>query len=1532
MKFIKIIIFIIFIISGPKCFGYSTDTHAALTQEIIDFYNQFFDKKIPDSLRDFLIDGARREDDFPRYFNHFYDPVYDRGLNDTIWGKGISAKIWAQNEFNQNHLVYKVTQTIASILSAIQKRKIENIEFETNYTWQKAIEYYLNGDVEKAMFSLGHIIHLIEDMGVPAHTRNDGHPAILGDEEIYEVWADKFKQHNIKKNIEHNLKDKKPIILNSLDEYFISLSTYTNNNFFSNDTIGIQSGYDKPLIDLLNIRKDGFYYYAFSYLDGEEYRLVVYKSKPKKYIWALENEIFLNDSGQEYLLNDYWKLLSTKVIQHGAGVINLYFKEVEKAKNNFVQEKRDKSFLSQLFEAVKDFYNNLFNSEGEEINLENNLNNLKDNIYQVNNLNEGIKESEKFTFCSFQTNKKPLLNSLIINEVAWMGDFENYNNEWIELKNISNTSLNLKGYQLIDKDEKIKFFFKEDKILKPNQFIILKRGIDYSGVLANSNEGLRLFTPNCDLLDEVLAIPNWPAGDNKNKKTMERNKDLIWLDSLVALGTPGKENSVYFEKVVEKNQEKELSKEIEEEQILNLDENKLKQEGDNQIININTSSALSTSSDLNNTKNNVVNKKSNKICSFNTNSLPSYKNLIINEVAWMGDFVSFNNEWIELKNISGRDLDISNYQLLDKNEQIKIIFDNFIVKKDGLILLKRSPGDFLSNIKEDLIYNGALGNSNEGLRLFDSECNLLDEVLANPNWPAGDNASKKTMERRNDLTWQNSSNFGGTPKNENSSGEIIINSSIGNIQLNSNTNNNSLNQNNNFKILINEIKINPVAERFIELYNPNDFDVNLTDWYLQRKTNSSDSFTSLVSKNYFQNKIIPAKGFLIISRSNLENSDIVLSNLTLSENNVIQLKNQKGEVIDKVGWGEIDDFESSPLLNFSNLVVQRKFQFNNFIDTDNNFNDFEILNCPSIKTISSDCNLNQNKVLGDLAFKVLISEVQLEGIDSNDEFIELYNPLDEDIDLSNFSIQYKSNSNNIFSTTTIFKKNFLPNQKIKAKGFFLIARGLDSEGKDGYLGSVLPDLTYRSFALSANSPGGTIFLVNDQEIITGLDDENIVDFVNYEKLLPKGYKNFERKTFLAGYCYKAQDEYEFLGNSCLNNEEDYFDLRLGAKPQNTLSLIEPREKPNPVENFEIVYNSSTLNLEFSWLKDSNDLIYQLDLINESSSSFFKTTTLSSFNERIYEIGREYNFALKAVDKDGLASEPVYKSIYVPSFLEKVYFYKKNYKGKDFYLIDLFYNKQYPFITYDFYQPKALVFYLNKENVKPISQFNYEEYMAYYLNGKVIENASLISFHPCHDSASLFDFVFYERTASFLPLPINSQYFCAYGWDSSFYKSEALNLNHILLTLAEPVQELTNQDYLNIAFYNLQYFWSYYSTKTFELLAFDKTKYYYQQEPDYLVDFYPISNLSYEILNVNQENKKANIKISWQLDDSVFTLDNTIYYYYSFNDNEQWENIISNNLELEVDLDKDYVFKLKVLDNLNRVQEKTLNILILSNQL
>ncbi len=108
-------------------------------------------------------------------------------------------------------------------------------------------------------------------------------------------------------------------------------------------------------------------------------------------------------------------------------------------------------------------------------------------------------------------------------------------------------------------------------------------------------------------------------------------------------------------------------------------------------------------------------------------------------------------------------------------------------------------------------------------------------------------------------------------------------------------------------VIINEVQVSPTGERFLELYNTGDSSVDLTGWYMQRKTATGSSFGSLISNPNFAGKTINGHGYFVISRSSLSNSSVVLSTLTLTESNIIQIKNSNGDVVNTLSWGSVSD-------------------------------------------------------------------------------------------------------------------------------------------------------------------------------------------------------------------------------------------------------------------------------------------------------------------------------------------------------------------------------------------------------------------------------------------------------------------------------------------------------------------------------------------------------------------------------------------------------------------------------------------------
>ena len=140
----------------------------------------------------------------------------------------------------------------------------------------------------------------------------------------------------------------------------------------------------------------------------------------------------------------------------------------------------------------------------------------------------------------------------------------------------------------------------------------------------------------------------------------------------------------------------------------------------------------------------------------------------------MGAESDYRNEWIEFHNISSQALDVGGWQLMDMGDQIHITFDSETsIQEEGYMLLERTDDNTVPGISADATYTGALSDDDEGLRLFNSNCELQDEALADSDWPAGSNNPDRSMERLPDLSWQTYNGDGangiyGTPKAENS--------------------------------------------------------------------------------------------------------------------------------------------------------------------------------------------------------------------------------------------------------------------------------------------------------------------------------------------------------------------------------------------------------------------------------------------------------------------------------------------------------------------------------------------------------------------------------------------------------------------------------------------------------------------------------------------------------------------------------------------------------------------------------------------
>lgn len=170
----------------------------------------------PLSISGWLMRGAIREDDWTggpnpwvvdpdlpvsivRVANHFFDPIYRRGL--TYITTGEMAPQWAMGStdiFNQpnqpkigraNH--YSVFDAREAMYRALTGRSSDGSALSASGKSPK--------DIRKAYWatafrSLGDVVHLVQDMAQPQHTRNDSHSGLPfgGEKSFYEKYIEKL--------------------------------------------------------------------------------------------------------------------------------------------------------------------------------------------------------------------------------------------------------------------------------------------------------------------------------------------------------------------------------------------------------------------------------------------------------------------------------------------------------------------------------------------------------------------------------------------------------------------------------------------------------------------------------------------------------------------------------------------------------------------------------------------------------------------------------------------------------------------------------------------------------------------------------------------------------------------------------------------------------------------------------------------------------------------------------------------------------------------------------------------------------------------------------------------------------------------------------------------------------------------------------------------------------------------------------------------------------------------------------------------
>lgn len=1230
-KYLIIMLFLSTFLFSTNTYAYPTEVHEFITQEALRQYSEEILYSFSDKEKEFIVEGASHEDTTPRWMNHFFDPIYKRGLSsDPVInpflpiGKWNDAPTWANSWEEQDKSLYKSFQMFSdsSIFNELNISKTES-----TYTWNKALYEWIQGDKNKSLFILGHILHLVQDMFVPDHTRNDAHPV----SSPYEDYTEELLTKG-----EICIEKTRPIpSYNTLEEYCINAALYSNENFYSEDTIGAQSGYNNPTpssYEIYNERtllsRDG--------KEGEEEKvfLAVKTSKYGSNIVVSKEGISIND---KKVLKSYWDHLSPRAIAYTAGVVNFFFSEVERYRDN----------PDDLLQGEKEFFlGNVFNA------IESSFNKIGDNLL------EKTDNKKTYTF----------------------------------LVGSNNTSV-----------------------------------------------------------DQI---------EHKKDSNVTNESSIVYI------------------------------------------ENEYKEEEDNEELEENNERE----------NENVESEKNFISCDINSRS-PQYFPIVFSEIAWMGSTDDSSHEWIEISNISSSKINVDGWSIKNKDNSIEIIFNDMGVHSldpGEIILFERTDDDAVPHITSDGVYKGALRNSGDDMFMFDDDCRLIDFIAADNGWPAGDNSSKKTMERDVEtLVWYTSSRIHGTPKGMNSKYDVDRGEEEEPVSIQTPTPtptptpsvtptpssrvDDIVYADISISEIMYDLEGNDMGREWIEIRNEEETPVTLDGW----KFFEHDTYHHI--SHVYGNKEIGPGGYAVIA----DKPEIFLNEYHDFEGSIFDSSfslSNEGELLALYAGDILVDSYSYQSVqggsgNGNSLQLYEGEWGEGFPSPghENNHN-----------PIVSEETENEEIITID---HIVISEVQVSGEFGAEEFIELYNPLSESVDVSNYSLQYISGRNE--SIGNVYKIHL--EGEIKGKSFLLLAN------KDSSFLEIA-DKTF-SFSLSGQETGGLIVLAESTDPIESINDTFVVDYLAYgsENILPVDFiietppdnKSIERKALYKGKCVDPLGDYEFEGNGCDRDVKEDFIIRDEPFPQNSYSQKEPRGKPINVSSVDYLYDELFRTVSLRWEYDNENASFIVE--DKGEEVIVYETENTAFNINLKELNTTHTISIYAKDEGGYISEPVViqESFFPESFIQGANFYVKDGRA----VVDI-YIQESDFIP-DFFgrgSEGALVFSINRSP----------------LDGEMIELSPTSDFSnwPTDEKDDVMKVTFRscrgDRTADMIPIK-NVSGDCGIAYDVERLQEGIIRMYP---NIQWDPRLLTEDDYISISFYNLYSNWT---RKVYKNIGIDTKKYFFSKE-------------------------------------------------------------------------------------------------------
>jgi hypothetical protein len=232
-------------------------------------------------------------------------------------------------------------------------------------------------------------------------------------------------------------------------------------------------------------------------------------------------------------------------------------------------------------------------------------------------------------------------------------------------------------------------------------------------------------------------------------------------------------------------------------------------------------------------------------------------------------------------------------------------------------------------------------------------------------------------------------------------------------------------------IVISEIQtssLTDASQEFIELYNPTNSLVKIDNWIIEYASSSGASW----SKKATLTGSINGFGFYLIGTSQYSDRNSVLSAGIAASGGHIRIKNQDGNVVDQVGWGSAAHAEGAPIGapaaggSIERLPGRLNQLAGNGLDTDANNADFVLRDVAEPQSATSliedpsqatepvedpveEAPVEEVVITPPLYLPVVITEAFPDPAspltDAKDEFIELYNPNNQAVNLKGYVLR-----------------------------------------------------------------------------------------------------------------------------------------------------------------------------------------------------------------------------------------------------------------------------------------------------------------------------------------------------------------------------------------------------------------------------------------------------------------------------------------------------------------------------------------------